>query len=150
MISFTVHEGIKKFQCDKCEKSYKDFRDLNIHMYNVHENQKDSKSDPSKENSPEKLKTYNYKCHYPECGKAFMTKRQLADHIPYVHEGKKQYKCDWEKCEKTFGYEEGLKMHVSIIHFGEKKFHCHCGKSFGRSSHLNRHILDVHKDVKNS
>ena len=89
MISFTVHEGIKKFQCDKCEKSYKDFCDLNIHMYNVHENQKDNNG--NEEAIAESSSSVKKMLACGHCPKEFPTPSKLKRHVTQIHLGIKNY-----------------------------------------------------------
>ena len=57
---------------------------LNTHIKNVHEGQK------------------NYKCDL--CDKAFSQQQKLMRHIKNLHKGQKNYKCDL--CDKDFSQQE--------------------------------------------
>ena len=57
----SVHEGVKNYKCDLCDKVYSRPTDIKRHIIGVHEGQK------------------NYKCDI--CGKAFKQSSHLKRHI---------------------------------------------------------------------
>ncbi|XP_053428503.1 zinc finger protein 679-like [Nycticebus coucang] len=105
----------KIFQCDKCFKVFRKFRNLNRHKM-IHR--------------VEKL----FQCN--ECDKGFNWYSQISAH-KRVHTEEKPYKC--EQCGKAFKWCSNLTLHKRI-HTGEKPYQCEeCGKAFYRYSDLSAH-----------
>lgn len=73
------------------------------------------------------------------CGKSFLTKSSLKDHIFMRHDTvNKLFKCDI--CNSAFKYARALRKH-SIIHSGIKPFTCDdCGKSFRAKPTIVQHM----------
>ena len=92
----SIHEG-KRFECDKCLKTFSTQSNLKNHDNFVHEKQK-------------------REC--PTCGKKLVG--EMKRHIQSVHEGKKDYKCN--SCDKMFFSKAHLKRHFNGIHKGIKRF----------------------------
>ena len=65
-----VHEGIKDFKCDKCDKAFASITTLKTHITYVHTNKRD------------------HICE--DCGKAFATKSAVNRHFLTVHKGVKR------------------------------------------------------------
>ena len=119
----SVHEGIKKFSCHLCEKSFTDKTNMKRHIICVHEGIK------------------QFSCHL--CEKAFTKKVSMKRHISSVHEG---IKIVCHLCKKSFGRKYELKAHVLRIHKKIKNHICHeCEKSFALSHDLKVHVKKVHK-----
>ena len=72
-----VHEKIKKYKCNSCDKSFFASGNLNNHKKSVH------------------LKIKDMKCDL--CGKSYSTKSELNRHFKSAHE-QKRFQCD--TCEK--------------------------------------------------
>ena len=71
------------------------------------------------------------------CGNAYNTEYNLREHTLYVHSNERNYKCS--KCEKSFKAKNALIRHEQV-HNERRSYSCHCGKSYKRQSHLNRHF----------
>ena len=116
----SIHNGIKRYKCKKCEAAYKDTRCLKKHVREYHnEVQCDEKSimkhvrvhkrtEVNDLTSPPTL----FECN--DCKKMFKAKIKVIDHVAAIHLGVKNYKCD--KCKKAFGYKDTLKKHIDSVH----------------------------------
>ena len=94
----TIHENIKAYKCESCEKSFSQKGNLERHVKTVHENLK------------------NHKCE--ACGKSFSQKGNLIRHLKYVHENIKDFSCD--VCDKKFISNSKLKRHIQTFHMKVK------------------------------
>ena len=94
----SVHEDLKPYQCNQCEKGFSRSSDLNRHRNSVHKG----------------MKSHN--CDF--CGKSFSRLETFNRHIRSIHEGQ-MYNCDF--CVKSFSRAETLKKHILTIHEGIKK-----------------------------
>ena len=123
--SHTVVKTI--FNCEQCEKTFTNAKNLKIHVDGVHR----------------KLKPH----HCDICGKSFFQRLGLKKHIRTVHEKIKEFACD--ECGKCFSQAPGLEMHIQAIHRKNKPFKCdRCGKNFVNMGNLNAHIKDSHETDK--
>ena len=52
------------------------------------------------------------------CGKNFMNKTVLRNHIAQVHEGKKKMRYNCPKCEFSHTQKRGLNQHIEAVHEG--------------------------------
>ena len=78
-----------------------------------------------------------------QCGRTFLYKQVLQNHIKSVHEGRKDHKC--KHCGKGFSELGGLKRHIMTVHEGLKPYQCpHCSIAYGQNGDLKRHIQKVH------
>lgn len=108
----------KSFNCDYCNKRYKDITTFNKHMIK----HKRSKERP-------------YSCN--ECDKKFTDKGHLKEHAR-VHSGVRPYAC--KICPKRF-YKKGHLNEHMILHSGEKPHGCgDCGRKFAHKSNLTVHL----------
>ena len=128
-----VHEGIKKYPCDQCEKVFSQKHHLKNHVKVIHDGIRD------------------YKCD--SCSKSFPQAKHLQLHVYTVHEGHKDFKCD--ECGKLFSRIQHLNKHTDTVH--EEKIHgenlirypCEaCGKEFKRKYTLAEHVKSVHDDIR--
>ena len=90
----TVHEKIKDFKCEICEKAFISNSDLKRHINAVH------------------AKTKNFGC--TQCGKCFSQSGHLNQHIKSVHEGIRENKC--ALCDNSFSRSENLRRHLKDVH----------------------------------
>ena len=98
--NFIYFAGVRKYQCDKCDKAFGHHADLKRHISGVHEGVK------------------KFQCD--KCDKAYADLRDLNSHIAVIHEGIKQFKCD--KCD----YGCGLLSYLKVSYFLAK---VHCSSS---------------------
>ena len=95
------------------------------------------------------------------CDSCCKSVSNLNLHIDKIHKGIKKYQSDelfvvkCQSCDSVFtGHnlnvcQHNLIMHTRRIHEGEKNFKCDlCGKSFGHSWHVRKHIDAKHKKIK--
>ncbi|XP_070200366.1 oocyte zinc finger protein XlCOF6-like [Littorina saxatilis] len=118
-------EGAKVgFPCPSCEKVFKNKHACRRHAKMVHEG----------------VSCYKHYCEY--CGKGFLTKGHMRDHIALHHLKIKRYKCDY--CDKQFVCGPTLRRHVRMEHTKYKPYQCpHCDERFFEKTPLQRH-LTVH------
>ena len=94
----------KRWQCDQCDKNYKNEKNLAHHVIEKHG-----------EGMPLK-----YQCDYPGCTEAFPVKFRLDQH-KLKHSGKRIYDC--QLCDQSFKYPGNLREHMQV-HTGVKLFKC--------------------------
>ena len=112
------------FPCVLCEKVFKNKHACRRHIKMVHEG------------------VSCYKHHCEHCGKGFLTKGHMRDHIALHHLKIKRYMCDY--CEQQFVCGPTLRRHVRKEHTKHKPYQCqHCGERFFEKTPLQRH-LTVH------
>lgn len=112
------------FPCMSCEKIFKNKHACRRHLKMVHEG----------------VQCYKHYCEY--CGKGFLTKGHMRDHIALHHLGIKRYQCDY--CNQQFVCAPTLRRHVRKEHTKHKPYKCeHCGECFFEKTPLQRH-LTVH------
>ena len=158
----SVHEGIKHFTCNQCEKSFYGIGDLNCHL-RKHTGEKPYKCEQCDKSFAESgtLKNHMrvhtgerpFKCN--QCEKSYITRSSLNTHILLNHTGNKErFQCD--ECERSFPFTCDLKRHKERKHrkdiqinFKKKVFTCdECQKTFGSKKNLNKHVSRIHKGIK--
>ncbi|KAJ2942445.1 hypothetical protein O0L34_g16050 [Tuta absoluta] len=80
-----------------------------------------------------------------ECGKKFVSKTRLRDHIDWEHLQKIKFRC--QLCNKPFKCHTSLYVHLKNVHRnkGLKDNLCHvCGKSYQNAAKLRYHIVAMH------
>ncbi|XP_031567676.1 zinc finger and BTB domain-containing protein 24-like [Actinia tenebrosa] len=106
--------------CEECNKSFKYPSDLKKHLQ-IHTNVK------------------KFKCD--DCGRLFRRLHQLNVHMR-IHTGEKPYVCS--RCNVAFRHDSTLTMHIRTRHDHLRPFKCdECGNTFGRLSHLRKHVRKV-------
>lgn len=140
----------KRFQCLKCNKSFKRNDRLKDHL-NLHTNtfykceyEGCTKQYWNKQSLFSHLETHKMepnKCDF--CEKILTTKAALRSHIRQVHlESMEDHRC--EECGKNFKNHKMLYCHRQT-HIREKNYECPiCLKKFISNAKLNRHKIQVH------
>lgn len=76
------------------------------------------------------------------CSKRFKIRGDLQRHIRVVHMKEKSFVC--KECGKAFGHSGHLNRHMAS-HRNDRRFHCElCGYSFFQASHLASHKEHIH------
>ena len=123
----SVHDSIKKWNCDMCEKNYTSSQSLREHKV------KHSESD-------NKL----WKCKEPNCIKGYTDPHKLKYHKRQSHT-KKQDMIQCGYCDKEFAIKQATRNHEAILH----RFSCdQCKMAFIKVLELRSHILNQHKETE--
>nr|XP_034838743.1 gastrula zinc finger protein XlCGF49.1-like [Maniola hyperantus] len=88
-------------------------------------------------------KDFTFMCN--ECGKKFVNKTRLRDHIDWEHLNKIKFRC--QLCNKPFKCHTSLYVHMQNVHKNKEKKEnlCHvCGKSYPNAAKLKYHIVAMH------
>ena len=121
----TIHEKIKAFKCDRCDRTFKRLHHVKDHMKLKHE---------SKE----------FKCDI--CYLEFALERDLKKHKSAVHAKIKKYKCNF--CDKQFAYTHVLAVHKKKNHLKVKDVKCeYCDEMFYFISDKNMHVKTGHLEI---
>ncbi|CAH2083261.1 unnamed protein product [Euphydryas editha] len=86
---------------------------------------------------------FTFMCN--ECGKKFVNKTRLRDHIDWEHLNKIKFRC--QLCNKPFKCHTSLYVHMQNVHRNKEKKDnlCHvCGKSYQNAAKLKYHIVAMH------
>ena len=120
-----VHEKIRKYMCEMCDKAFTEKRNLLCHNQSFH--------------SDTKIETEGIRCSY--CSKIFNSKA-IGRHTREVHEKLKPNKC--YLCHKSFSRPIQLSIHVDTEHGAQEsvnKFTCDvCSSEFKELSGLFHHL----------
>ena len=117
----TVHQGLKPFECNQCERAFARRSHLERHLL----------SHLSNEEKP-------YHCSV--CGKGVITMQQLRRH-EITHT--RSFECPYQDCNESFYKHPQLRSHILSVHL--EKLTCkQCGKKFQRPYRLENHIRKHH------
>ena len=152
-----VHVEEKNYQCDQCEKTYKNLGALIGHKKTAHENikfpcEKCGRVFSSKQHCLVHIRKVhegeNFNVHQCNiCGKNFHSNTYLKLHIESIHKKENTYSC--EKCDATFSFKSAVKSHMRFVHDNERNYICgECGKSFIDSTTMKHHEDAVHKGIR--
>ncbi|ODM96660.1 putative zinc finger protein [Orchesella cincta] len=89
-----------------------------------------------------------YKCHHPQCSKAFAVKSTLNTHLQVHGNQKAEMKWKCRLCHKAFSAFASLRTHERL-HSSNRPFKCShegCGKTFKTNSHRHSH-MKVHNKL---
>ena len=136
-----VHEKLKPYKCNECEKYFSQLGNLKSHSMLIHKKKH------------QKVEAYCNICCKPYTN--------LKNHIDRIHKGIRKYESEelfnvkCKSCDSVFtGHilklcQHNLKIHIKNVHEGEKKFKCDlCEKYFWHPWHVRRHIDSTHKKIK--
>ncbi|GAB0099162.1 hypothetical protein DMENIID0001_150080 [Sergentomyia squamirostris] len=148
-------EEFFKLTCDKCEKTFSKFRELQQHHRTKHNQEGYIICCNSKMKRPSLIFEHlNYhrnpqafKCD--ECSKSFKNKEGLRLHTAKSHSPAELHQFHCPNCPKTFMIKEQLKKHAFVhISEAEKAFICpQCNKAFAVKSNLQSHIRQTHEQI---
>ena len=94
------HKSVRPYQCNQCDKSFKQDRHLRDHESRSHQQQRGEDGD---ERSKDKVS-----CHI--CHKTFKNQKNLKNHISNVHEGiKPLFSCRF--CDYSSTHKSNLSTH---------------------------------------
>ena len=149
----TVHDGIAKFKCDKCDYNATQKISLVRHQKSMHGGSlypcsyckdagviKNFKWEVDLKRHIESRHS-NTKFMCDVCHNEFNTKRYLNNHKRLVHLGR-VFKCD--KCDVTVTTKASLQMHIDAVHLNTK-YKCEtCEFQASWKNDLMRHMKEVH------
>ena len=138
------HENPEGFKCPKCPRMLKSESGLKYHM-NIHDGFTFSchmcpKVLKSKHGLAYHMNIHNssqaFLCN--DCGKSFVTKQKLQNHVRAKHTMERPYVCD--TCGSGFVRSDKLLIHKRRVHTGERPYSCeHCDWKGVDSSDLIHH-----------
>jgi len=142
-----VHNNIKNYKCQKCQKGFYDNRELRRHHIKYLKTGECEKETP--------VGFCKYTCNFPNCEYKSNKKGNMEMHEKSVHLNIK-YSCP--ECDKQLSSKANLNSHVKHVHdkkivsgtlekkpYNLKKFSCKlCAYTTTRALHLDRHMLSVH------
>ena len=138
------HENPEGYKCPKCPRKLKSESGLKYHM-NIHDGHSFSchmcpKVLKSKHGLAYHMNIHNstqaFLCN--DCGKSFVTKQKMQNHVRAKHTLERPYVCD--TCGTGFVRSDKLLIHKRRVHTGERPYSCeHCDWKGVDSSDLIHH-----------
>jgi hypothetical protein len=150
--SNSKNELSHKFDCKRCEKTYKTKKGLLAHNRNVHEDRKLScKICLTIFTNSRALYRHIQRDHQnitcPSCEKIFTSTTSLHIHVQSIHQ-KVRHECG--ECQQSFSHQSALKRHIKSHHSNiQSKYTCDiCAKvCIGRES-IRKHMSAVHQEKR--
>merc|ERR1719336_331915 len=145
------HKDNDNFQCEDCNKMFKNEKNLRHHYKTHHEQPHPAKEKSGDKTSAKEVKTTSrpgikkekkeppkYPCHMCDIPVMFAL-TALRRHLARKHST--NFKCPKEGCEKTFAKQYQFDAHMKL-HMHRS---CHmCGKQFKRKQNADIHLMGVH------
>ena len=123
----TSHTLKKHNKCGKCAKIFESYGDLQSHYKDIHEHD---------------LSDYKVPC--PECGKTYLTRTAMQQHVNKAHLNIKRHFCDL--CDKGFYFRVHLKGHMEDVHERKHEVQCEVCEVRVRSQEgLENHMKTMHE-----
>jgi uncharacterized Zn-finger protein len=123
-----VHQKIRPFECDQCQKTFSRKYNLNLHIQSNCKNLKKK-----------------YKCN--ECEKSFEKKKYLKRHVDRIHLKIKPLRFICDECEAPFEEKKCLEHHTNKVHLNLKPYECDlCNRAFFIEASLKKHRKAFHKE----
>ncbi|XP_045526855.1 zinc finger protein 136-like [Pieris brassicae] len=154
-----LHKGQNRHPCPKCGKVYQWKSNLGRHMRSHKARDsgelycvKCDKSFASVATYRQHIRVsrrhvseseFTFTCD--ECGKKFVSKTRLRDHVDWEHLNKIKFRC--QLCNKPFKCHTSLYVHLQNVHRNKERRDnlCHvCGKSYQNAAKLKYHIVAMH------
>jgi len=130
------HKDNDTFQCEDCNKMFKNEKNLRHHFKTHHESVQQRK--PAKPGEKKKKEPPKYPCHMCDTPVLFAL-TALRRHLARKHST--NYKCTKEGCDKTFAKQYQFDAHVKL----HTHRSCHiCEKQFKRKQNADIHLMGVH------
>lgn len=130
----TKHKTDRPYQCDECDKAFKQERHLKDHVVRGHGKRRQYESNDQ---------ITKYSCS--ECQRVFKAQNALVNHVKTVHEGLRPFCCRF--CDYAASNKSNLNIHERQ-HTGEKPYFCDfCEYRAADRSSLKKHLLR-HSGVK--
>ena len=108
------------------------------------EGAEESEKKPYKKKSLPRNRPYDKVCDL--CGKAYQDTSKLNRHKNEVHY-KRRFFC--QHCPRDFRTNREVRQHVAKDHLGRMDYLCdYCSKPFSDRSAMNRHVKNMHAEVK--
>jgi uncharacterized C2H2 Zn-finger protein len=145
------HRDGETFECESCERTFKNEKNLSHHIKMHHTNSKKSlqgqknettrkknSQDVDSANTEKKSTTHVHVCHICGPPKMFCL-TSLRRHLARIHS--QNYKCSRGDCGRYFKEKSQLDAHEETHRMRE----CHlCGRKFQRKQNADIHLMGVH------
>ncbi|XP_068627282.1 uncharacterized protein [Battus philenor] len=154
-----LHKGQNRYPCPRCGKVYQWKSNLGRHMRSHKARDSGELHCSPCDKLFASVATYRQhlrvsRRHVPEtefsfscdeCGKKFVNKTRLRDHVDWEHLKKIKFRC--HICNKPYKCHTSLYVHMQNVHRNKdaKDNLCHvCGKSYQNAAKLKYHIVAMH------